>query len=697
MRILDGMGILSTEQPTIELFGPKCAEARVCADVSFEVAGKKSNMKIKVYNTKCSMDFQGTKDSSGARFQHLENKSVGEYFAEIIIPKVVKILGDEVDLEKLNREQEKLASAGVLSTEELTCNECDSDIGSEGGIECENCDKLVHVNCMPFSKVPNVTPKMLTLESMKCKKCMMNPVDSGEKVKAISYEEKNENTKDENEKLLNDLKEMENKLRCQIADTSAEKETLEVAFTKLKENYDLLEKEYKDEVAKNTANKDTEDSVPNTVGTSKESEIDPSIEKLETRLEEALKRNECLEKENREIKSKESGENLTTEEGKAATEKVMKELDELKQENKEQNMVVEKAIETIEKKDKVIDSFTQQLQDLKKDLAEYNVYKDRCEEVEGSLNTVRQIHAETLKEMEKLRESHKKDVEQMNLVKVKLEDDLMKATKGKKKSEENERILLNTFDCMSEYMELKGYKVTKMMTNSENNEVTGKRDKEIKSATSDEEIKCTICDFKTKIIETLRLHKQTKHQKDKNRRSPKTKDSNAKVEANNTVVESVTSILYECDECAFTAVEAQNVRQHKKAVHMVKKYPCDHCDYESTTIEQMCEHKERVHTRYKRSCDPCSKTFDSREELENHEVSAHHQSSQMLQRKIPSREEIMFNGFCKWWNNGFCRNGIYCTFQHEEAPYCRYQERCSNNSCQYYHETFLEHPRRRNF
>ena len=46
--------------------------------------------------------------------------------------------------------------------------------------------------------------------------------------------------------------------------------------------------------------------------------------------------------------------------------------------------------------------------------------------------------------------------------KLQLGDDLFKSTKGKKKSKETERILLKTFECMTEYMEIKGYEVAKV-------------------------------------------------------------------------------------------------------------------------------------------------------------------------------------------------------------------------------------------
>ena len=40
-------------------------------------------------------------------------------------------------------------------------------------------------------------------------------------------------------------------------------------------------------------------------------------------------------------------------------------------------------------------------------------------------------------------------------------------------------------------------------------------------------------------------------------------------------------------------------------------------------------------------------------------------------------EEQKRNGFCRFWNNSECFYGNQCKFLHEEAPYCRFQEQCS--------------------
>ena len=96
--------------PKVELYGQ--AEERICLDLSMKVQGTEHDVKIKVYNTRCSLDVQGFHDDYSKRFDHLQNLTVGEFFAEHIITKVVEKISKNVDIIKLNDYIRSLATEG---------------------------------------------------------------------------------------------------------------------------------------------------------------------------------------------------------------------------------------------------------------------------------------------------------------------------------------------------------------------------------------------------------------------------------------------------------------------------------------------------------------------------------------------------------------------------------------------------------
>ena len=88
------------------------------------------------------------------------------------------------------------------------------------------------------------------------------------------------------------------------------------------------------------------------------------------------------------------------------------------------------------------------------------------------------------------------------------------------------------------------------------------------------------------------------------------------------------------------------------------------------------------------TCDKCR--FETRDEgiLKNH-AETHIKSTRRT--RIYTKEEQRVNGFCLYWNRGFCHNEELCAFLHEESPYCYYQERCNKQErCRFFHEAFLE-------
>ena len=53
------------------------------------------------------------------------------------------------------------------------------------------------------------------------------------------------------------------------------------------------------------------------------------------------------------------------------------------------------------------------------------------------------------------------------------------------------------------------------------------------------------------------------------------------------------------------------------------------------------------------------------------------------------------NTVCKFWWNGWCKKGDFCTFNHSETPACKFQENCHFwPNCKFSHDNFLGPGRR---
>ena len=77
-------------------------------------------------------------------------------------------------------------------------------------------------------------------------------------------------------------------------------------------------------------------------------------------------------------------------------------------------------------------------------------------------------------------------------------------------------------------------------------------------------------------------------------------------------------------------------------------------------------------------CERCANVYRSQTDLKKHEDEAHvPRTSRSGSKKTFSHEEKKRNGFCRFWNHAKCRfEENECMFLHEEAPHCRFQDRC---------------------
>ena len=97
-----------TKNPKIQTIGSGGSEAetRVIVDIKLMMGGKEHKVQLRVYNTKCSIDFQGIGAKSDAVFDHLKLMTVGKYFGYEVIPKVMEVVSKDpnIDIDALNEE-----------------------------------------------------------------------------------------------------------------------------------------------------------------------------------------------------------------------------------------------------------------------------------------------------------------------------------------------------------------------------------------------------------------------------------------------------------------------------------------------------------------------------------------------------------------------------------------------------------------
>ena len=128
-------------------------------------------------------------------------------------------------------------------------------------------------------------------------------------------------------------------------------------------------------------------------------------------------------------------------------------------------------------------------------------------------------------------------------------------------------------------------------------------------------------------------------------------------------------------------------------------YGCDECSFKCQAIYMLKEHKQNAHD-YDSVylCSVCEKEFLSKDKLKAHVYSQHKQKTSpemddptgyknsSRRPTIYSKEERARNGFCPFWNEGFCRFEDLCKNVHEEIPACYFGSNCRRQSCRFYHD-----------
>ena len=162
-------GVTLTQDPKIEMYG--ATEERMCLDLAVKMMGQEHSVKMKVYNTAAAMDFAGTGHPPEKRFDHLENRTVGEAFVDFILKKIVDHLAGRIDIERLNDAVSKMAVKGKSSlhkAKQSVCVKtgCKKELKKGSYIPCQYCMNICHVVCAKSNG-------LIKDQDFRCEKCVL--------------------------------------------------------------------------------------------------------------------------------------------------------------------------------------------------------------------------------------------------------------------------------------------------------------------------------------------------------------------------------------------------------------------------------------------------------------------------------------------------------------------------------------------
>ena len=179
MSLAKEQNIILTTDPKIELYGN--AEERMLLDLKVPIKDQEHFIKMKVYNTACGMDFQALKHNTDKRFDHLDGRTVGEYFAQTIVVDIVNTISKKIDIQKLNNYIKKLAIEGenaAKTVKKCAKFDCTKDTLKGATLACIYCESLTHKSC--------INNPGLAVEKFSCEICFINGVKT---IKSVEFQD----------------------------------------------------------------------------------------------------------------------------------------------------------------------------------------------------------------------------------------------------------------------------------------------------------------------------------------------------------------------------------------------------------------------------------------------------------------------------------------------------------------------------
>ena len=754
MKIAKDYNITLAADPKIELYGN--AEERMLLDLKVIIKGQEHLVKMKVYNTTCGMDFQALKHDLDKKFDHLDGRTVGEFFTQEIVVEIANTLCNKVDIKKLNNYIKKLAldgKDGVKAVKKCFKFDCTKDTSKGVTIVCIYCESYTHKSC--------ISDPTFDVTNYRCESCFINNVrtiQSGgllenENILMLSLLNDDPNPDQIDSELNNHIS---HKSKCTICNDIFPDETALKTHTDLKHE---ARKRFRGDTSLIEGRCDCAD-ISDQYEIQK-NELQAEKERIKEMVHEIDTKNKLINEKNARIQTLED----------QADELVIKmnEITCLKD-------TIKKIEEELEKKASEFDTIRQENDVLKRASEEQNNQEPRQE-----LQRLRTFIQDREKTIKKAADEHKKELTEYDRARINAEENLNSAIQENTKIKEKESTMYKIMEGLRKLLDLKNKdpagesvknKATATETESEvkiiNDGAVGGTIPKVNSfscekckftaqsmQTINKHVRqehlstlypCVTCDHQAKSMQDLRTHEKNHFKCDlcsyvAQNKGTLTKEQ-SRIECNkcssickndkhgrNPLDTSIVSL--NCDLCSFQFKTQSALHIHEQTVHMKSKYQCDLCTNYFTKPETLSEHKAIKHNVGLYPCNECGYKSTSLDNLDEH-IKQHHGDSRRdknidmrdLSDRIPcdptnpnhtseccdrdynysnnksEEERRRTRGQCRYWNQGRCDRGNRCRFAHIKL--CKYQDQCLYyESCGYLHqsekESFLDLRSKRNF
>ena len=250
---------------------------------------------------------------------------------------------------------------------------------------------------------------------------------------------------------------------------------------------------------------------------------------------------------------------------------------------------------------------------------------------EAQVNNLKKEVEEKEKIITKSNKKHTEEINELKRQQLLTSENLRSTVLEKEVLKENDRILLNTFDMLKKYIDQ-----IKEQNFEKNNDH-----------------KCQECDHIAKSIGELSVHMESTHE----------------------------GKCFQCDQCESKFDSEDKLLKHSETKHSEQEKhekgdseKCRNCEYRSKNSNDLTNHENSVHRSDELfDCEKCKFDTTIKANFERH-MKTHH-SEKANRNATP----------CIFWNQGVCHYGLECRFVHEEIPACKFQEKCENYRCAYFH------------
>ena len=246
------------------------------------------------------------------------------------------------------------------------------------------------------------------------------------------------------------------------------------------------------------------------------------------------------------------------------------------------------------------------------------------------LDILKEMIVEKDKNIKRIEDIHKKELDKVKLDKQASEEALKCAITENTKLKDKETTLLDIFKSMNQFMSEKiGIlgnipnlpQTDKKMfcdqcefqTKSIEQLTSHKRDVHIRAA-----LLCKTCNFEASNKEQLSIHEKThgKLARFKCDQCPFIADTKHSLETHKH-----DEHIYTCEQCKFEDKREENVLNHIIAQHST--ITCELCDYSTSSEENLALHETNIHKRTKHNCTECNSNFSSTKKLSDHKKQKH--------------------------------------------------------------------------